>query len=286
MSKIRSYRPARLETVKSFAERLLLSLLNYLPVSIPEVHIVAHRYNGLFRRLTDTGELISLKSTCRLRRRKRKNLQISALSTTEEWDAVLASSASKSRLIEIVYETWEQMSDQLPNALNLFLSGGLKERFKVSLVKRGCCPTLPEHCYYEECLSSSHEEADQRLITHVKYASRYAYRCAYQWHRRGSSLCSFFFKSITLKDWANFSWSFRLTLSQYKSRRMESTCPKRSRLFYRSCTVCQVVTQRTFLRRRKSFFLKHHGVSNFCLKNCVCDGSDQGCRREAFSRHV
>ena len=174
MSKIRSYRPARFETVKSFAERLLLSLLNYLPVGIPEVHIVAHRYNGLFGKLTDTGELISLKSACRLRRGKGKNLQISALSTIEEWDAVLASSASKSRLLEILYETWEQMSDQLPNALNIFLSGGFKERFKVSLVKRGCCPTLPEHCYYEECLTSSHEEADQRLMTHVKYASRYA----------------------------------------------------------------------------------------------------------------
>ena len=172
ISKIRSYRPARFETVKSFAEKLFLSLLNYLPVGIPEVHIVAHRYNGLFGKLTDTGGLISLKSACRLRRGKWKNLQISALSTIEEWDAVQACSASKSRLLEILYETWEQMSDQLPNALNLLLSGGFKGRFKV--VKRGCSPTLPEHCYYEECLSSSHEEAKPRLMTHVKYASRYA----------------------------------------------------------------------------------------------------------------
>ena len=66
------------------------------------------------------------------------------------------------------------MGDQLPNALNLFLSGKFKERFKMSLVKRGCSPTLPEHCDYEECLSSSHEEADQRLMTHAKYASHYA----------------------------------------------------------------------------------------------------------------
>ena len=78
-------------------------------MGIPEVHIVADRYNGLFGKLTDTGELISLKSACRLRRGKGKNLQISALSTIEEWDAVLASSASKSRLLEILYETWEQM---------------------------------------------------------------------------------------------------------------------------------------------------------------------------------
>ena len=82
--KIRSYRPARFETVKSFAERLLLSLLNYLPVGIPEVHIVAHRYNGLFGKLTDTGELISLKLACRFRQGKGKNLQISTLSTIEE----------------------------------------------------------------------------------------------------------------------------------------------------------------------------------------------------------
>ena len=72
MSKIRSYRPARFETVKSFAERLLLSLLNDLPVGIPEVHIVADRYNGLFGKLTDTGESISLKSACRLQTRERE----------------------------------------------------------------------------------------------------------------------------------------------------------------------------------------------------------------------
>ena len=145
MSKIRSYRSARFETVKFFAERLLLSLLNDLPVGIPEVHIVAARYDGLFGKLTDTGELISLKSACRLRRGKGENLQISGLSTIEEWDAVLASSVSKSRLLKILYETWEQMGDQLSNALNLFLSGGFKERFKVSMVKGGCSPTLPEH---------------------------------------------------------------------------------------------------------------------------------------------
>ena len=109
MSKIRSYRPARFETVKSFVERLLLSLLNDLPVGIPEVHIVAYRYNWLFGKLTHTGESISLKSACRLRRGKGKNLQISALSTIDEWDAVLASSAYKSQLLEILYETWEQM---------------------------------------------------------------------------------------------------------------------------------------------------------------------------------
>ena len=54
MSKIRSNWPTRFETVKSFAERLLLSMLNDLPVGIPEVHIVAHRYNGLFGKLTES----------------------------------------------------------------------------------------------------------------------------------------------------------------------------------------------------------------------------------------
>jgi hypothetical protein len=116
-------------------------LLNDLPVGISVVHVFADRYDGPFGNITDTGESISLKSACRLRRGKGKNLQISALSTIEEWDAVLASSASKSRLLEILYETWEQMGDQLLNALNLFLSGGFKERFKVSLVKRGCSST-------------------------------------------------------------------------------------------------------------------------------------------------
>ena len=66
ISKIRSYRPARFETVKSFAEKLFLSLLNYLPVGIPEVHIVAHRYTGLFGKLTDTGELQAQARTCML----------------------------------------------------------------------------------------------------------------------------------------------------------------------------------------------------------------------------
>ena len=121
-------------------------------MGISEVHIVADRYNGLFGKLTDTGELISLKSACRIQRGKGKNLQISALSTIEEWDAVLASSASKSRFLEILYETWEQMSDQLPKALNLFLSGGFKERFKVPLVKCGCCPTLPNRGVPNFCL--------------------------------------------------------------------------------------------------------------------------------------
>ena len=74
MSKIRSYRPARLETVKSFVERLPLSLLNDFSVGILEVHIVTNRYNGLFGKLTDTGESISLKSACRLRRGKGKTL--------------------------------------------------------------------------------------------------------------------------------------------------------------------------------------------------------------------
>ena len=137
------------------------------------LHIVTDRYNGLFGKLTDTEESISLKSACRLQRGKGKNLQISALSTIEEWDAVLPSSVSKIRLLESLYETCEQTGDQLPNALNLFISGGFKERFKVSLVKRGCSPTLPEHCDYEECLSSNHEEADLRLKTHAKYARRY-----------------------------------------------------------------------------------------------------------------
>ncbi|XP_065562052.1 uncharacterized protein LOC136028250 [Artemia franciscana] len=174
MSKIRSYRPARFETVKSFAERLLLSLLNDLPEGIPEVHIVADRYDGLFGKLMDTEESISLKSACRFRRGKGKNLQINALSTIEESDAALANSASKSGLLEILCETWEKMGDQLPNAPNLFLSGGLKERLKVSLVERGCSPTLSEHCDYKECLSSRHKEADQHLITHTKYARNYA----------------------------------------------------------------------------------------------------------------
>ena len=173
MSKIRSYWPARYETVKSSAERLLLSLLNDLPEGIPEVQIVANWYDGLFGKLTDTRESISLKSACRLQRGKGKNLQISALSTIEEWDAVLASSASKRGLLKILYETWEQMGDQLPNALNLFLSGGFKERFKVSPIKRGCITTLPEHCDCEECLSSRHKEAEQRLMTYAKYAIRY-----------------------------------------------------------------------------------------------------------------
>ena len=67
------------------------------------------------------------------------------------------------------------MGDQPPKALNLFLSGGFKERLKASLVKHGYSPTLPEHCDYEECLSSSHKEANQCLMTHAKYASHYAF---------------------------------------------------------------------------------------------------------------
>ena len=105
MSKIRSYRPTRFETVKSFAERLLLMLLNDPLVGISKVHIVENRYYGLFGKLTDTKESVSLKSACRLRQGKGKNRQISALSTIEERNAVLASSVSKSRLLEILYET-------------------------------------------------------------------------------------------------------------------------------------------------------------------------------------
>jgi len=123
-------------------ERLLLSLLNDFPVGIPEAKIVADWYDGLFGKLIDTGESISLISACRFRRGKGNNLQISALSIIKEWDAVLASSESKSRLLRILHETWEQMGDQLLNSFKLFLSGGSKEGFKVSLVKHGCTPTL------------------------------------------------------------------------------------------------------------------------------------------------
>ena len=86
---------------------------------------------------------------------------------------------------------------ELPNTLNLFLSGGFKERFKVSLVKRGCSPTLPEHCDYKECLSSSHEEADQHLMTHAKYASRYA--CSIVVHANDTDVavaCVHFFEEL------------------------------------------------------------------------------------------
>ena len=165
-------------------------------MGIPEVHIVADRYDGLFGKVTATEESISLKSA--FTRGKGKNFQISALSTIEEWDAVLASSASKSRLLKILYETWEQMADQLPNPLTLFLLGEFKERFKVSLVKRSSSPTLLEHCDYEECLPFSHEEADQRLMTHAKYASRYA--CSIIVHTNDTNVtvaCVHFLKSPT-----------------------------------------------------------------------------------------
>ena len=54
MPMVRSYRAARFETVKSFAERLVLSVLEYLLLGIPEVHIVTGRHNRLFGKLKDT----------------------------------------------------------------------------------------------------------------------------------------------------------------------------------------------------------------------------------------
>ena len=53
----------------------------------------------------------SLNISMQVPARKRRNLQVSALSTIEEWNAVVASSASKGWLLEIMYEASEHMND-------------------------------------------------------------------------------------------------------------------------------------------------------------------------------
>jgi len=67
----------------------------------------------------------------------------------------------------------------------------------VSLVKRGFSPTLPEHYDYKECLSSSHKEADERLMTHGKHISHYA--CSIVVHANNTDMavaCVHFFEEL------------------------------------------------------------------------------------------
>ena len=124
--------------------------------------------------------------------------------------------------------------------------------------------------------------------THTKYASRYA--CSIVVHANDTDVavaCVHFF-------WRASSWRTEQTFLEapdlhYPSIRAGGWSPlvQRGADYVTVCTLSvRVWHNEFFFRRRESFFLKYRGVSNFCFKNGVCDGADQGCRKEAFSRHV
>ena len=162
MPLIRSQVPDKTETVEAFSKRILARLLNRLPKSTTELHIVADRYDGVFGLVNISGNPIVLKdsSGCHERRGNTvtKSFIVTKSMVLENWDILLMQSESKARIIEGIFELWIHVClSEL--RFTIYLSGGFSDRMKVlKLVPSNMTVDPSPDC--EANLCSTHEEAD------------------------------------------------------------------------------------------------------------------------------
>lgn len=138
----------------------------YTFLDVREIHVVADRYDGLFGYRDAAGNHVSLKdsSGCHEHRGANARAQILLGRNTKlfNWTSILASSKTKSQLLEVLFEICEGSVDLVKQGVTLYLSGGFSDRMKVAKL-----PANVSAEDYKERLSSDHEEADTRIILHV-----------------------------------------------------------------------------------------------------------------------
>ena len=145
------------ESVKSFAERVLLSIISNRPTKCSEIHIVADRYDGLYNNGNLPGDAVRLKdaSGCHARRMTSAKVHHFEKHTAiENWKDILSNADSKANLLQLLFEVWETSSQLLPNEVSLHLAGGFLDRLKsVSL-------NFKDGVNFSQAASSTQEEGD------------------------------------------------------------------------------------------------------------------------------
>ena len=162
---IRTKIPKDGESVKSFAERVLSSIIRNMPHNCTEIHIVADRYDGMHGYTDSHNDNICLKdaSGCHSRRMASSIVHhIEKHMPIESWKGVLSNKASKASLIQHLFEVWETSSHLLPFGITLFLSGGFHDRLKSVSVD------YENNVQFVKSASSTQEEGDTRVILHSK----------------------------------------------------------------------------------------------------------------------
>ena len=166
MPYLRSHPPTESETIESYGKRTFSTLVSFNG-DIKELHVLADRYDGIFGYCDKEGNMICLKDCggCHEQRGSPYKFAVSLgkHSKLDDWNSILSNSKAKAKLIELLFDEFENLVHVLQAGLTVYLSGGFQDRMRVVMLSRsGSIDTD-----FEQRLSCTHEEADTRVVLHT-----------------------------------------------------------------------------------------------------------------------
>ena len=166
---IRSRPPLHNEENENYARRILDNITSTYPSQ--NIHLVADRYDGLYGIQDGNSRYVNLKEASGCRQRRKESLREFEMRKgliLRNFDEILCNSTSKANLLAFLFAVWTESSDILHSGTHLFLSGGFKNRMEMKVVSSNVEYNIRDE--EKHMLTSTHEEADTRVLLHVAVA--------------------------------------------------------------------------------------------------------------------